>query len=539
MGEGELPPVSDSARKHRVGTARRLDALPAIVATVVLLAPLVLAWLPQGAPTTPGEGAGAEIRWTAFGASLAVAACAALLAVVVGGALAGLLVLTDFPGRPFWATVALVPFVCPSMVWALGQVYCYGPGGLMERWCGGTWRAFQAWSDPGHYLVTTLVLAQVHAPLAMLIVGRGLVRLHRAGLDSARLLLAPGAMIRWTIGAVRPEATAAFLLCLALALGNFGVPHVLQCRLYTMEIYERTVNYLDHVGAMRMGLPLVAVAVLATAGMALAERRARYATAEPSSAPAPIRLGWKCYLAGGVLGLYVVASGLLPVAAVVYECQSPGHFLEAVSEAAVETRNSLGIGAAAAGVALVAGLAVGVWAATRARPAVDVLAIVPLGIPPLLLGLAYLRFYNRSWPVNLAVVGNTSALVILALAARGWPFVTRAAAAGRRRIAPEWLEAARLGRVGVPARFRRISLPLLADHVAVGAIVAFILAVGDVQITQMLCAPGTGTLALRLFTFLHFGPAHVAAALALLQLSLSTVPLLVYFLVTNRWLQVV
>jgi iron(III) transport system permease protein len=199
----------------------------------------------------------------------------------------------------------------------------------------------------------------------------------------------------------------------------------------------------------------------------------------------------------------------------------------------------LGIGAAAAGVALVAGLAVGVWAATRARPAVDVLAIVPLGIPPLLLGLAYLRFYNRSWPVNLAVVGNTSALVILALAARGWPFVTRAAAAGRRRIAPEWLEAARLGRVGVLARFRRISLPLLADHVAVGAIVAFILAVGDVQITQMLCAPGTGTLALRLFTFLHFGPAHVAAALALLQLSLATVPLLVYFLVTNRWLQVV
>jgi hypothetical protein len=46
-------------------------------------------------------------------------------------------------------------------------------------------------------------------------------------------------------------------------------------------------------------------------------------------------------------------------------------------------------------------------------------------------------------------------------------------------------------------------------------------------------------LALRLFTFLHFGPTHVAASLALLQLALATLPVCAYWLFANRHLHVV
>ena len=539
MDQGALSSLTGTARWNRLKNCLRIESVLAVLVIVVLLAPLVWVCLPGGTAATGPSPAIPKMPWTTLGASLAVAIAAAALAVVVGGALAALLVLTDFPGRSLWATVALLPFVCPPMVWALGQVYCYAPGGLMERWCGGPWRAVQACSDRGHYAVTTLVLAQIHAPLAMLIIGRGLGRLHHAGLESARLLLSPLGMVRWTAGAVRQEAAAALLLAMALSLGNFAVPHVLQCRLYTMEIYLRMTNYLDHAGALWTCVPLVAATALAAAGIALAERRARYVTAWQTAPPAPIRLGRKAWPLGGLLILYLVASGLLPVAAMVYECRSPVHFLEAARAAAEETENTLWIGAAASGVAALAGLAVGIWVAARARLAIDVLAIVPIGLPAMLLGLAYLRFYNRTWPVDLTALGNTSALVVLALAARGWPFVTRAVANGRRRIAPEWCEAARLGGLRRLGRWRWITGPLLADPVAVGAAVAFILAVGDVQITQMLSAPGSGTLALRLFTFLHFGPTHVAASLALLQLTIAVAPLMLYFLLTNRRFEIV
>jgi hypothetical protein len=38
---------------------------------------------------------------------------------------------------------------------------------------------------------------------------------------------------------------------------------------------------------------------------------------------------------------------------------------------------------------------------------------------------------------------------------------------------------------------------------------------------------------------MHFGPVHVAASLALLQLAVAILPVLAYFLLTNRCLQVV
>lgn len=530
---------------RRVKQMLNSGSLPAILVIVVLLVPLALVWLPGG----PGDAAPAgdatapselpRIAWARLAASLAVAAAAAALAVAIGASLAAAVVLTDLPGRSLWATAALLPFVCPPMVWALGQVYCYGPGGLMERWCGGTWRSMFALSDGGHYVVTTLVLAEIHAPLAMLMIGRGMGRLHHAGLESARLFLPPLGLARWIAAAVRPEAAAAFLLALALGLGNFAVPHVLQCRLYPMEIYARMINYLDHAGAVRMALPLLGLTLIAAACIALCRRRTPEAAAAPAAPRAPIRLGRKAWIVGGLMTLYLALTGLLPLAAMIYECKSPGRFLEAVRAAAPETETTLCLGLAAASVACLAGLVVGVWVSTRRRPAIDVLAIVPIGIPALILALAYLRFYNRTWPLDLAVLGDTSGLVILALAARGWPFVTRAVAAGHGRMAPPWHEAAILGGLTPVRRWRWITGPLLVDYAATGAVVAFILAVGDVEISQMLCVPGGGTLAGRLLTFLHFGPTHVAAGLAVLQLGVAAAPLIVYFLLTNRCLQIV
>src|SRR6185437_8905679 len=139
----------------------------------------------------------------------------------------------------------VLPFVAPGAAWALGQTYCYGPGGLVERWCGDGWRPWLAALNRGGYAATVLVLAEILAPLAMLLVGRGMARLTAGGFDAARLSLTRVRLARWLVGALRPELTAAFLLCFALALGNFAVPHVLQCRLYTIEIFFRLTNYLD------------------------------------------------------------------------------------------------------------------------------------------------------------------------------------------------------------------------------------------------------------------------------------------------------
>jgi ABC-type Fe3+ transport system permease subunit len=137
------------------------------------------------------------------------------------------------------------------------------------------------------------------------------------------------------------------------------------------------------------------------------------------------------------------------------------------------------------------------------------------------------------------VLGDTSALVILGLAARTWPFATRIVQVGEWQLAAPWRDAARLGSLTGWRRWWWIDLPLLTPHAAAATLVAFVLAVGEVEISQMLCAPGSGTLALRLFTSLHLAPLHQTASLALLQWLVATIPVLAYFLLTDRCPQVV
>jgi ABC-type Fe3+ transport system permease subunit len=340
------------------------------------------------------------------------------------------------------------------------------------------------------------------------------------------------------LSAARREIAAALLLAFALAMGNFAVPHVLQCEVYSLEIYTRMANYLDERGALRAAAPLLVVVLTAAALAAWAEWRGAAASPQPQRATI-IKSGRAAAASFALLSAWIGFVILLPLAALLRECRSPTRFLVAVRDAAPETENTLAIAFASAGLAALAGLLAAVWIWRSKHRWAGVLAMAPLGVPPLILGMAYLRFYNRSWPIDLAVVGSTSVLIVLGLAARGWPFATRIMAIGCRRLAPQWLEAAELSSLKGWRRVRYITGPLLADHFATGAILAFVLAASEVEISQMLCAPGSGTLALRLFTFLHFGPSYVAASLALLQLIVVAVPVLIYFLLANRSLEVV
>ncbi len=261
--------------------ARRWQlSLRAVLAAAVLawlLLPLAVGWFPHAADNAPASAQ--PIAMTPLVASFTVATASAVLATMLGSAFAAALVLGRFPARALWATLLLIPFVSPQTVWTLSQIACYGRGGLMEHQLGDAWRPALAWLDPDQYVATTLVLAQVHAPLAMLVLMRGFSRLQFAGLEAARLFFHQRGKLRWMLTALRLELFAAYLLVFAMALGNFAVPHAMQCRLHIIEVYLRSANYLDQWGALLAALPLAGLALVAAAGFALLDRGTSYATA--------------------------------------------------------------------------------------------------------------------------------------------------------------------------------------------------------------------------------------------------------------------
>ena len=92
--------------------------LPVIVFALVLL-PIAIGLVPHTSPETAGRSP--PILLAPIFASLAVAVAAALLAVVIGGAVAAIVSLSDIPGRHLWASAMLIPFLCPGTVWAMDR----------------------------------------------------------------------------------------------------------------------------------------------------------------------------------------------------------------------------------------------------------------------------------------------------------------------------------------------------------------------------------------------------------------------------------
>lgn len=530
---------------------RRLVAILSIGVSSLLLAPLLVGLgLPESSSVTPSPAMATAVRPSGFEGSelttlaitLGVTCMAALIAVVIGLLIACLLELTDFPASAGWATATLVSFVCPATVWTLMQWYCYGPGGLMERWLGEIWRqAVLSW--PGsNYLATTWVLAQIHVPLTMLVIGRGLARWHHGGVESAWMLLSRTRFACWLLGFLRGELATAFGLTFALSATCFAVPHVLQCRLYVIEIYLRAANYLDHLGAIRLALPLVLLTCLAAGLAALGEptwqldgRERRVAKRFPLG---PWR--WPGVIA---FSSYLFFTTGLPLMAMVIECRSWSHFVSALFAADLEIANTIRIALA---VAVLAGFICFTWLfpvrrirASGCASLMHVIGLVPLGIPPLLIGIAYLRCASDCVPRDWTWLDSTPLLIVLGLTCRAWPLAIRYAMLGRQHLAPVWDEAADMAALPGFSRWYRIQLPLLFDHGIGAPVIAFILAAGDIELSQLLCAPGQGTLALRLFTFLHFGPTHVAASLAVVLILLCLIPLLLYAILCHRILRLI
>lgn len=189
------------------------------------------------------------------------------------------------------------------------------------------------------------------------------------------------------------------------------------------------------------------------------------------------------------------------------------------------------------------GIAAARWMAGsqfRGRSIVDAIFILPLVLPPTVVGFGLLLIFGRNGPIGQLlmhfdrnVIFSWSATVISSSVV-AFPLMYQAALAAFEQIQPNLEDAARTLGASEWVVFKKVTIPLAWPGIAAGTILAFARSLGEFGATLMLAGniPGkTQTIPLAIYFAVEAGHSSQALnwVLAILVISLSSIIALNYW----------
>ncbi|MEM6971743.1 MAG: iron ABC transporter permease [Pseudomonadota bacterium] len=477
--------------------------------------------------------------WNSFESS----AVSAVAALAVGTALALAIGLTDVRLKGQLVFLLLLPMMIPPQVTAIAWVQALGPGSPVLNWVGLA-------PPPGsaHPLYTPfgvmLLLTIQHAPLVFLVVLAALRSLPREMSDAARISGAgPVRLLRRVIlPLIAPALVAGAMLAFVSALGNFGIQAILgiPARYTTLPvlIWRRLSSFGPSVltDVAVISLVLATVAILALILQNLMQRRMRAAVTGPPQPPLRIALGPWRPAAEGALGLYVAATLILPVAALMAtalvrtyglpltaETLTMENFAEILFRQGATLRafanSTLTAGAAALALAALS-ILIGYYharsrgAGRRVGGAMAGLADVSYAIPGLVISIAFILAFIRPLPLIGLSLYNTLGIIFLAYLTAFLSIALKPVAAAYGNLDGALDDAARVSGAGFGKRMARIFAPLVAPAAASGAILVFLTAYNEVTVSALLWSAGNETIGTAIFNYEDGGYTTLAAAMS-------------------------
>jgi thiamine transport system permease protein len=416
----------------------------------------------------------------------------------------------DFPGKRLIQALTTVPFVLPTVVVAAAFSAILGPRSLLSRWFGGGFDL--------RYTLTAIIAAHVFYNYTVIL---RMVRGFWANLDpyleqAARTLGAPPWRVFWevTLPLLMPVIVTAGLLVFIFCFTSFGVVLILggpRFATLEVEIYRQTINFAN----LPLAAALSAVQILFTLTLTLAYTRLQQRISRsldlkpewvtqrrPQTLSETVLVAMNLALMGALLLYPLVAlivrsfrSGLSPYIALF---ENPRHGIFYVPPLSA-VGNSLRIALMVTGLSLILGLLASA-ALSRRRTGwlADALFMLPLGTSAVTLGLGYLLSMDRP---PLALRGTVT-LIVAAHALVALPFVVRSLLPALQSIRPGLHEAAAL--LGAPPLrvFVEIDLPIIWRALAVAAVFAFTVSMGEFGATSMIARPDLPTMPIAIYRFL-------------------------------------
>jgi iron(III) transport system permease protein len=523
--------------RHRFGTERQVATGLIVVLALFLLVAIALplwALLSKSFQSADGTFVGLAnyqtyfttptLVWSLFN-SLWVAALTTAIVIPLAFLYAYALTRSRMPVKGLFYALALIPVFAPSLLSAISLIYIFGNQGLLR----GALLGHSIYGPIG------IVLAEVFYtfPHALLVLVTALALADGRLYEVAAALGTSPRRVFWTVtlpGARYGLISATFVV-FTLVVTDFGIPKVIggHFNVLATDAYKQVVGQQNFEMGAVVGMILLVPAVVAFLADRLIQRRqvallsARAVPYEPK--PHGLRdlaLLLYCLVVGGCIlatyGVSVWASFIrywpynlsLTLNNYVLENVEPDGWQPYVNSLKMAGLAAvLGTTIVFAGAYLIEKLKV--FAPGRAFA--QFLAMLPMAVPGLVLGLGYVFFFNASWnPLN--VLYGSLAILVLNTIAHFYTVAHITSVTALKQIDPEFEAVSASLKVPFWRTFAQVTAPICTPAILDVAVYMFVNALTTVSAVIFLYGAGTKLASIAIVHMDEAGAIAAAAAVA-------------------------
>jgi iron(III) transport system permease protein len=492
----------------------------------------------------------ADWFWVELGHTLWISIGGTLLGVFLGVSLAWIVTRTDTPWVGKLEIPLIVPFFLSPFIGALAWTgLASNDYGLINGWFDSLFgvRPFEIFGPWG----IIWVMGIYYSPYAFLIVS-GTLRNMDPTLEEAALSAGatkPQTMLRITLPLMAPGILASALLIFVAAAEQFGIPSVLGLNQRWFVLTTRIFYLLrEYPQDYSMAATVAMVMLFFTGGLVYFRNRLmkgkEFVTVGGKSfRPHVIPLGkWRYFTLSYLLG-YILLVVILPFGTFIaisffkfwsihpkvkyLTLENWQFILFEYPTTWVAVKNSLFLSVVGAAVAVLIS-AIIAWVVVRTKAfgkdALDTIATLPVAVPGLILGVAYMWAWIRS-PIP---IYGTIWILMIAYVSRFIPYSLRSIESTLRQIDKTLEESANISGASWIRTFWSVSLPLLKPGLVAGFILLFVTFMRELSCSILLYSSGSEVMSVTMFDLWHDGMFPNLAAIGTMQLFMTAACLMLF-----------
>ncbi len=479
--------------------------------------------------------------WGSINISILTVLCSALLGVP----LAILFTRLQFPGRSLFGVLVTLPILLPPLVGVLAFYFLMSETGIFPRVLQ---KIFSLSSAPLVMRgVPAILLVHVYSFYVFFyLFARNALQSLDHSLEEAASGLGAGA---WTVARrvilpqLKPALIGAALLVFMNSMASFTAPYLFggTWRYLAVEIYNAKLNG-DLPLALTQAVILAAISILflllirwyESRHPAGAGRGSKGVAAPPRTVTARWQKNLLALLGSGLIIFLMLPQVILLLIAFVKNGTWTWQLLPAQftlenftavftsREAARPWWNSIWMSGTATAFGLIVATIAAYFTGFQrkwpwARGPIDLTVMLPWALPGTVIAIMLIILFDEPhWFTGGRVLIGTAAILPLAYFIRHLPMQFRATVASFSNFDPALDEAAQNLGAGSWLRFRRITLPLILPGVVTGAMMAFVIALGEFVSSILLYTYENQPLSIAIFSELRLFNLGTAAAYSIL-----------------------